>query len=195
MTGPELRSNGYSGNNGITDQINAFLWIKKFISGFGGDLSNVTAVGESCGGVSAMLLLYHREPLFRRVISMGGHALLMAPVPLEVADIVYMQVLKSLGIDSLTSEKRLEKLQSLGHEEIIAKLPMTIPNRPVIDGDLFTSQLTSAEVEDPDNRNLIPGRAWCQEILIGDCLADVCRVTKRAPNLRPTHKFYKADAL
>ena len=39
------------GNWGIIDQRNAFLWIKKDISSFGGDPNNVTAFGSPLKGV------------------------------------------------------------------------------------------------------------------------------------------------
>lgn len=45
----ELREAGYPGNNGLRDQRTAFQWITRYISGFGGDPDNVTAIGESAG--------------------------------------------------------------------------------------------------------------------------------------------------
>jgi carboxylesterase type B len=44
-----MREAGYEANNGLKDQSNAFLWIRKFIGGFGGDPENITFVGESAG--------------------------------------------------------------------------------------------------------------------------------------------------
>ena len=49
LTSDEMRKAGYPSNNGLRDQINAFLWVKKFIAGFGGDSDNVTFIGESAG--------------------------------------------------------------------------------------------------------------------------------------------------
>jgi carboxylesterase type B len=49
LTSQELRNAGYPSNNGLTDQINAFRWVKKYISDFGGDPANVSFIGESAG--------------------------------------------------------------------------------------------------------------------------------------------------
>lgn len=173
LASSELDQFGIHGNRGIKDQINAFLWIRKFISGFGGDPENVTAIGESCGGVSATLLLQSKEPLFRKVVSMGGHALLMAPVPLEQADAAYAGVIAALGLDDLSPEDRIAKLRTIPVEEIIRKVPASIPNRPVIDGALFPKALSSVDVKSPTAVDRIPGKGWCEELMIGDCQADV----------------------
>ncbi|CAH0003205.1 unnamed protein product [Clonostachys byssicola] len=172
LASSELREAGYHGNYGLKDQINGFVWIKKFIAGFGGDPENVTAMGESCGGVSATLLLQSNEPLFRRLISMGGHALLMTPIPLETANEAYVKVVDCLGLKDLPPEQRVKKLRTIPHKEIIDKVPISIPNRPVIDGTLFQRALTSREVENLTDTDSIPGKAWCQDLLIGDCQAD-----------------------
>ncbi len=49
LTSVEMREAGYKANNGLRDQINAFLWIKKYIGGFGGNPADITFIGESAG--------------------------------------------------------------------------------------------------------------------------------------------------
>lgn len=46
-----------TGNYGILDQIMAFEWLKKNIAGFGGNPTDITAGGESAGGISINALL------------------------------------------------------------------------------------------------------------------------------------------
>lgn len=49
LTSEELRKAGYPGSNSLRDQRYALQWVKKHISGFGGDPENVTVFGESAG--------------------------------------------------------------------------------------------------------------------------------------------------
>jgi carboxylesterase type B len=49
LTSEEMRKAGYPSNRGLRDQINAFRWVQKFMTGFGGDPKNVTFIGESAG--------------------------------------------------------------------------------------------------------------------------------------------------
>ena len=46
-----------TGNYGILDQIMAFEWVKGNIAGFGGNPNDITAGGESAGGISINVLL------------------------------------------------------------------------------------------------------------------------------------------
>lgn len=77
----ELQRDGYAGcgNFGLTDQQVAFEWINRYISLLGGDPENVTAVGESAGGISiSHQLLAANRPKFHRAVCMSG---LSASIP------------------------------------------------------------------------------------------------------------------
>jgi para-nitrobenzyl esterase len=65
---------GALGNYGIMDNIAALKWVKANIAAFGGDPNNVTAFGESAGGILVNFLMTAPEAkgLFQKAISESG---------------------------------------------------------------------------------------------------------------------------
>ncbi len=57
-------------NLGLFDMIEALKWIKKYISGFGGNAENITLLGQSSGGdaIAHLMISEGVEHLFQRVI-------------------------------------------------------------------------------------------------------------------------------
>jgi len=74
LAGPEYTG---SADVGIQDQLLALKWVKDNIASFGGDPENITVVGESAGGGSAVSLLGIDNPrdYFNRMIVMSGSPL------------------------------------------------------------------------------------------------------------------------
>jgi carboxylesterase type B len=58
-------------NNGLYDQDTAFEWLRENIEGFGGDVDNVTVIGQSAGSESISVQTM-RTPLFKRAIMFSG---------------------------------------------------------------------------------------------------------------------------
>ncbi|QNQ08473.1 carboxylesterase/lipase family protein [Sphingomonas alpina] len=65
---------GPTGNWGLMDQIAALNWVKRNITAFGGDPSNVTIFGESAGGgsVNQLMVTPAARGLFHRAIAQSG---------------------------------------------------------------------------------------------------------------------------
>lgn len=55
-TSEELEQAGFKTNRGLRDQRASIHWIKRYISGFGGDPDRITVAGESVGGCESQAL-------------------------------------------------------------------------------------------------------------------------------------------
>ena len=71
---PGLEENGSVGNYGLLGQQLALKWVRQNVAAFGGDAANVTAFGESAGGMSIcqQLLMPGSQGLFDKAIIQSG---------------------------------------------------------------------------------------------------------------------------
>ena len=168
-----MRDAGLLSNNSIRDQINAFGWVRKYITSFGGDPESITFCGESAGSVSGCLLLHHKEPLFKRYIAMSGTTLLMKPQTPALSEMMYSAIMQYLGLSELSGPERVKALLALPTEKLIEAGGSGLPIHPVIDNDTIPLALTYAQLSSPGLETALPGRKWCSELLVGDCGLDV----------------------
>ncbi|KAL2786639.1 Alpha/Beta hydrolase protein [Aspergillus keveii] len=178
LASQELESHGYQSNNGLHDQRTALLWIRKYIRGFGGDPDQITVVGESAGGVSATHHLQSEVPLFKRMISMGGTNLLMRPLPDQVTESTYKTIIDRLGLNTLSASERVKSLVQLDTGTVLSAVRPSDALLPSLGGALGLKAHTYAEIYQGTAGPLnLPGRGWCEEIMIGDCQFDASILT------------------
>jgi carboxylesterase type B len=166
---------GIGGNFGYADQILAFKWVKKHIAGFGGDPGNVTAAGESAGGISLSTLLcaeVGNEGLFQRVVLMSGEATLRKPRNRAWHEEMYQEQLKLLGLDSLNVEGRTNRLREFGVDDLVNKLPLAQHFCACTDGHFLKKKDITLEVLS-DGKQQEHKVDWCKEFVIGDTAHDV----------------------
>jgi len=76
------------------------------------------------------------------------------------------------GLENSSPEERIQKLLSIPMEDIISKLPPTIPFLPVVDGDIIPVRPTYGAIADPKDE-VMPGKHWLEALAIGDSEFDV----------------------
>lgn len=97
----------------------SFLWIQKYIAGFGGDPSNITAFGESAGAASLYMHACSDVPLFNRVIIQSGSPSVVGIWTLDECDAYYHSLLSYLGIMETTRAERLKALREVPVSRLI----------------------------------------------------------------------------
>ena len=122
--------------------------------------------------VSCTLHLHSEEPLFKRLVSMSGTSLLIKPLPPFIADSGYTTVLKALNFDNLSAADRITALLNTPIEEFL-KLPPTAPMLPMIDDDVIPGMLSFNQISTKGSDPALPGKGWCESLMIGDCKFDV----------------------
>lgn len=99
----ELKDDGLAGNGnfGFTDQNVAMDWVQKYIAQLGGDPENVTAAGQSAGGVSIGHHLAAKHPMkFHRAICMSGLGSTLPALSLEDHELIFKSTCRYFGIDA-----------------------------------------------------------------------------------------------
>lgn len=122
--------------------------------------------------VATTLHLYSKEPLFNRAIATGGSALLVPVFELTDQERTYQQVLSILGLENLDVDARIQQLLTLPTDEVIAKLPPSVPILPTIDGDVIPVRPTFSSVSDKADQSM-PGKQWADGLAIGNSEFDV----------------------
>ncbi|RBQ72556.1 hypothetical protein FVER14953_13281 [Fusarium verticillioides] len=155
----EMRAAGVPPNRGILDQKTAFQWVRRNITGFSGDPTRITTIGQSAGGSSVMHLLdleLQKESLFDRAICLSGNNLAVPSSTKPVAQDAYKAVLQCLGIEPiLSSDDQLAALIAASPEDMLSKIPMSVPLQPVIETDQLPS-FRSLEIHLPSAQHRPP---------------------------------------
>ena len=112
-------AHGSSGNYALLDAIAALKWVKKNISGFGGDPNNVTIFGQSAGSEMVNLLMVSplSKGLFAKAIGESGGSLgLREPRTLHDSERLGVELADRAGARDLAALRSLspEKLFELG---------------------------------------------------------------------------------
>ncbi|KAF4256246.1 hypothetical protein CNMCM8812_008764 [Aspergillus fumigatus] len=163
----ELREDGFQGcgNFGFTDQQLAFEWVQRYIDALGGDSNNVTAVGESAGGISiSNQLAAASPPHFRRAACMSGLSVSIPPWTMEQHEALFEAVCRYFQIDS-TRPDVLDHLRQIPQQMLADATPiiqgvLSGTGNPCLDGWLYKS--------DTDPREIQTAPSWLDALMLGD---------------------------
>lgn len=124
------------------------------------------------------------QPLFRRVVSMGGTRLFPSPLPLEVAEGVYEAMITALGVQLSSVADRIKTLLDMDTDELLRKIPATLPLMPVVDGEIVREMPTFTKIAEQRHNVGSHGGGHNLDLMIGDCAMDVCHPAAKLRTIR-----------
>ncbi|KAK1147552.1 hypothetical protein N8T08_000894 [Aspergillus melleus] len=161
----ELHRDGHHGcgNFGFTDQQVAFEWVQRYISSLGGDEEQVTAVGESAGGISiSNQMVAAQPPYFRRAVCMSGLSVSIPAWTMEEHERLFRGTCQHFEIDA-SREDVLSCLRQIPQQElanatsVIQGVPSGTGN-PCLDGWFYAQD--PCEIREPPD--------WVEGFMLGD---------------------------
>jgi para-nitrobenzyl esterase len=134
-----LQGGGRSGDQGLWDQQMALRWVKKNITGFGGDGRNITIFGAASGAVDVCLHMVSPKSrgLFQQAIGQSGGCTSSQPTAADVADATasYIEKLGCTGDDPMAC------LRGKSVSELLSAVPTSdSPFVPIVDGNFIPEQ-------------------------------------------------------
>lgn len=138
-----LDDDAVPGNFATSDKIAALQWVKKYISGFGGNPNNITIFGQSAGGASVIDLIAspRAEGLFDGAIIMSGGSgwtSTSADAAAEALPLIEPYC-------NSTGTERLKCLQNLSADTLLNLSTQGVKWQSVIDGN-YTLDIPIAQV-------------------------------------------------
>lgn len=163
----ELAEDGFQGcgNFGFTDQQVAFEWVQRYIDALGGDPGNVTAVGESAGGISiSNQLSAANPPRFRRAVCMSGLSVSIPPWTMEQHEALFQAVCRYFRIDSSRSDV-LDCLREIPQQDLANATPiiqgvLSGTGNPCLDGWFYRNGTGPCEIQ--------TAPSWLGALMVGD---------------------------
>lgn len=143
---------------------------------------------------SVTLHLLSEQPLFKRAIVMSGTYFLLRPLERNVQEESYNAAIAALGLEDKTPKERIKALLETPAQELISKLPPSIPFIPAVDEDLIPHTLTFSQTGDRDSK-LLRGKNWCKDLMIGDAQVDVSIDLDPISNLLLMNHFIERQVL
>lgn len=163
----ELATDGSQGcgNFGFTDQQVAFEWVQKYIDALGGNPENVTAVGESAGGISiSNQLAAASPPCFRRAVCMSGLSVSIPPWAMEQHEALFRAVCRYFRINESRSDV-LDCLREIPQQELANATPiiqgvLSGTGNPCLDGWFYNEDRNPCEIQ--------TAPSWLEGLMLGD---------------------------
>ncbi|PYI21438.1 alpha/beta-hydrolase [Aspergillus violaceofuscus CBS 115571] len=161
----DLERDGHHGcgNFGFTDQLVAFEWVERYIASFGGDPNEVTAVGESAGGISiSNHLVAAHPPRFHRAVCMSGLSVSIPPWTMEQHEEYFRAVCRYFDINPSAPDV-LDRLRGLPQQELANATAaiqgvLSGTGNPCLDGWFYDRN--PLEVREPPR--------WLKAYMLGD---------------------------